>query len=765
MRRLPTALFSVALLTPAVVLGPVLRTPSAPAPHPVAPALRTVAPDFTASGVSPRTAGGPAVATAAPQSTGHFSTLAVSWPASMPAGDQVQVRTRDGSGAWSDWTTVGAEDAAPDPGTPDARSAASHDVGTVHSEPLFAGSADMVQTRVVGAASAPSGLRVQVIDPGTSAADANPSGRVSSPNAASAAPAQPGIYSRAQWGADESLRSRNPGCGTPSYAPTVKVAFVHHTDGTNSYTPDQVPAIIRGIYAYHVLTNGWCDIGYNFLIDQFGRIWEGRYGGITQAVVGAQAGGFNYMSTGIAMLGTFDSVTPSSAALSALQTLLAWKLSLTYADPTGRTSLVSAGGPDTAYPAGTVVPLRVVSGHRDADQTSCPGQALYNLLPGIASAARTLLGTALITPNIAVQQPNYLVTPSLAITAGLTAPSPWTLTITNATKSVVRTISGAGSSIALTVPAVDDAGVRLPPGNYTGTITAGTALPYTQPFTIGGLPDVWEVGAAGTGTGNVEVYAMSGASNWQSLRVGAITAMAAVDPQQWRFFVAPYDGDGQPDLYGVHLYDTASGKVEVHVLSAASNYQTYVAHIATALAAVNPDQFQIALGPYLQDGAEDLFAIAYAGTGSGMTEVHVLSAASGYQTWLAHVATVLGPTTPGAFDFEVVAPWGDLAAIKLDGASGFTELHVLSAYYGYQAFILHRALPLAPQPTTTQFQVTDVTGDGVPDLLVLLQQNTGSAHAEVHAIDGAGGFTTWAIHAATGFPELNPDDWRETFTS
>ena len=130
---------------------------------------------------------------------------------------------------------------------------------------------------------------------------------------ASAALAQPTLVTRGAWGADESLRS-----GTPDTAP-VKMAFVHHTAGGNTYAQADAPALVRGIYAYHTLGLGWSDIGYNFLIDRFGTIYEGRYGGVTKGVIGAQVLGFNTGSTGISVIGTYSSESPPVAAITALE--------------------------------------------------------------------------------------------------------------------------------------------------------------------------------------------------------------------------------------------------------------------------------------------------------------------------------------------------------------------------------------------------------------------------------------------------------------
>src|SRR5207253_5515468 len=113
----------------------------------------------------------------------------------------------------------------------------------------------------------------------------------------------------------------------PSYG-AVRLAFVHHTDSPNGYTRGEVPAMLRAIYAFHTYVNGWDDIGYNFAIDAFGRIFEARAGGIDEPVVGAHAGGYNLVSSGVALLGAFASRSISPAAARSLRALLAWKLSL-----------------------------------------------------------------------------------------------------------------------------------------------------------------------------------------------------------------------------------------------------------------------------------------------------------------------------------------------------------------------------------------------------------------------------------------------------
>ncbi|MFI9648880.1 peptidoglycan recognition protein [Streptomyces sp. NPDC052040] len=196
---------------------------------------------------------------------------------------------------------------------------------------------------------------------------------------------RPPIVSRSGWGADESLREDDF-----LYTDTVKAAFVHHTATGNNYTCAQAPSVIRGIYRYHVVSNGWRDIGYNFLVDKCGNIYEGRAGGVEKPVMGAHTLGFNGDTTGIAVIGTYSSTAPSAAAVDALARLTAWKLGLFGMDPRAKTYLLSAGG--NLYAKGENVRLNVISGHRDGFATECPGRLLYGELGQIRSMAARYQG-------------------------------------------------------------------------------------------------------------------------------------------------------------------------------------------------------------------------------------------------------------------------------------------------------------------------------------------------------------------------------------
>ncbi len=180
----------------------------------------------------------------------------------------------------------------------------------------------------------------------------------------------PTIFSRAQWGADDSMRDAS---SLRYYE--VHAGFVHHTVNANDYSEADVPAIIRSIYAYHTKSRGWSDIGYNFLVDRFGRVWEGRYGGVDRPVVGAHTLGYNDYSFAMSAIGNFELVQPSDAVLQAYGAVFAWKLSL---HGVSAASTAQAVGKKT---------FQAINGHRDAASTACPGKYLYAQLPTIRSYA------------------------------------------------------------------------------------------------------------------------------------------------------------------------------------------------------------------------------------------------------------------------------------------------------------------------------------------------------------------------------------------
>jgi uncharacterized protein with LGFP repeats len=192
----------------------------------------------------------------------------------------------------------------------------------------------------------------------------------------------PGIISRAEWGADESLR-----CGTPQYDNGIRAAVVHHTAGSNDYSPLESAGIVKAIYTYHSRTLHWCDIAYNALVDKYGQVFEGTAGGLTKAVQGIHTGGFNRNTWGVAMIGSFDNVPPTPIQLRTVGRLLGWRLAMDGVDPKGRVALESTGGHYTTFPAGAIANLPTIFTHRDVGNTDCPGNAAYALMDEIRDIA------------------------------------------------------------------------------------------------------------------------------------------------------------------------------------------------------------------------------------------------------------------------------------------------------------------------------------------------------------------------------------------
>jgi hypothetical protein len=198
-------------------------------------------------------------------------------------------------------------------------------------------------------------------------------------------PAKPNIVSRGQWGA------QGFSCGTPELASSLKFASVHHTVNSNNYSSADTPRILRGIQAYHMGTLGYCDIAYNFLIDNAGTIYEGRAGGTTNPVIGAHTGGFNTQSVGVALIGDFTSAQPTGAAFNSLVNLLRWRLSIAGIDPSKPFSTRAASSPCgcVRWADGTIVTFPVaILAHRDFDFTSCPGDAFFPRMDQLRGAVK-----------------------------------------------------------------------------------------------------------------------------------------------------------------------------------------------------------------------------------------------------------------------------------------------------------------------------------------------------------------------------------------
>jgi hypothetical protein len=460
---------------------------------------------------------------------------------------RVVFRTRSLEGRWSGWRDAAPEDEdGPDHGSRELRLRAGWRIGN----PWWVGPSDGIETRAVGRVSR---VRAHLVW--------SPETRV--PYRVPAATSDPTIVPRLSWGADESIR-RAP----PSFAPDVRFSVVHHTAGRNDYSRAEAAAIVKGIQLYHVQGNGWNDIGYNFLVDRFGTIYEGRFGGVAKNVVGAHAQGFNTGSVGVALLGTYGSTTPSQAAQEAIAQLLAWRLDLAHLDPTGVTTFISGGS--NRFASGIPVLLRGVSGHRDTGFTECPGNALYGRLNTLASAAAAIGLPKVYEPRVEETEGVF------RFQARLSSALPWTVAVTDKTGLEVANGAGTGRAVDWSW----DATLAVP-GSYTWSIRSGSARP-----------------AMGL------------------LRVVTGTATFAVEASATPTAISP-NGDGQADTAMLDYRLTTPANVTVAVVD---GYGTVVATIVDRVWTAAGRHSTAVDGAALADGLYSIVLTARSAAGTQLTK-------------------------------------------------------------------------------------------------------------------------------------------------
>lgn len=284
-----------------------------------------------------------------------FIAVGAKWEARLPEGASLEIQLRSGADkkTWSDWVKVPLSDVRPYEGS------------VTYGDLLFL-RGRFLNYRLIFATASPDqlprleGLTLVYID-----SRSGPT--VMQARAATLQTATEGqllIIPRSAWGADESLMF-----WPPEHRPVRKL-IIHHT-ATSNYDLDPA-ATVRAIYYYHAVTLGWGDIGYNYLIDQQGNIYDGRYGG--EGVAAGHAERYNWGSIGVALLGDYDVAAVPAPARSALVELLAWKGNRHFIDPLGSDYFI-----DHEFPN--------IVGHRELLPTTCPGGYLQAWLPQVRQAA------------------------------------------------------------------------------------------------------------------------------------------------------------------------------------------------------------------------------------------------------------------------------------------------------------------------------------------------------------------------------------------
>ncbi|WGL51519.1 FG-GAP-like repeat-containing protein [Nocardioides sp. BP30] len=716
--------------------------------------------------------------TSTPQRVTGFGTVGVTWEHGddlKPSQVRVRLRTEK-NGTWSGWKKVDYDVDGPDPSSSEGRRSRP---GTMEA---LVGHVDQVQVRmrVIGV-DAPPDLKLAVIAPGATptaaerpaldtskldegsgsstttaasapaaaAAPAAPAAAPAAPAAPAVAPAaaggavtdatdatdasltasaqseavlaaaaytpKPQIYSRAQWGADEKIREQT----APSYA-EVHGGFVHHTVNANDYTAAEVPGIIRSIYAYHVRSRGWRDIGYNFLIDKFGRIWEGRYGGVDRPVVGAHTENYNDYGFGVSAIGNFETGKPTTALLQAEGALFAWKLSLHGVSAAATNVTI---GPKTFASS--------IMGHRDTKATACPGKYLYAQIPQIRTIAASLQkgwsGRTLESSFLGNSDPDIVVRDATSKEVYVVPTTP------GASRSVAVAAVGAKQSVTsgdltgdrrVDLVTVSKKGVaKVRPGDgagHYGTAVTKDAKKFVGRAMVTAVGDlngdghndlVAKIMKAGKNRGRLSVYL--GRGNGTFVR----KAQPTVDLSDVTGLAGPGDitGDGHPDLLARHtngtivtLPGTGTGAFGAPRASSSGRLGT---PIDTGLKLPNATQLLNA-GDWNRDGHSDLITrntdgnlYLYLGNGQGrFAKPTVLAGGFGAVTLLSAAGDITGDGWP---DLQGQVN-GAMRIWPGKGAGGLAT-----------SYVSHSAISAKEQVAVGRWN-----GDGAPDALFVKGKKT-----------------------------------------
>jgi hypothetical protein len=430
------------------------------------------------------------VALVAPKSIKPFSVVGLTWVGDLPSGTIFRTRVRE-SGKWSSWNELHFSD---DHGV-DSNSVESSD-SRMGTDPLMTAVADSIEVTMTNKSGlAPNDLQLELIGSQETRQDRALLTTVRSLNSApiygepavtpdGAIVPRPNIVSRAQWGADETWRDPVPRMGTK-----IVAGFVHHTASTNDYSPEQAPAQMRALYAYFTKSLKYADMAYNFLVDQYGTVYEGRNGcaygdlnpcdGPTLPVIGAHTAGLNRNTFAISAIGNYDTKAPSNpdALVNAIASLMAWKLAPYGLDPTANASMVSTDKSGSSkYSNGMTAITPVISGHRDVGKTACPGRYLYPYLDEIRAKAKALLAPVISDVSVQPRILNQAETGNVKVEATIPAKAAWSVEVLNkADGQIVKSKSGIQAKtgpIKFAWNQTDINGVSVPSGKYVISIKA-----------------------------------------------------------------------------------------------------------------------------------------------------------------------------------------------------------------------------------------------------------------------------------------------------
>ena len=419
-------------------------------------------------------------ASAVYRAPGAFNAVGSRWPGRI---GKLEVRASADGSAWTPWHVVTTHE---------------HDTmgpgrdGRAFGDLLTGSGWRYVQYRLaVPAGLPPADVELVLVDSGDGSQVAGP---LAPESLGLLGATQPPIVSRAGWGCDESYRFDSGGAEIwPREYRVVQKGIVHHTATSNDYP--NAAAVVRAIYYYHAVTLKWGDIGYNYLVDRWGNVYEGRAGGAN--VVGGHALQYNYGSTGIACIGDFRWVTPTAETRNSLARVVAW--TCRYLDPHGQAYFL-----DKVYPS--------LVGHRDVLPTTCPGDSLYAYLPALRDTVQAIIGPTVPTPAAQVSRVAFIPT-SLPPGSALRVE----VTVANTGSGTMIT---QGPGPGYTYPegqSFQAAGYAEIPGAFRIAVDFdGNATGVDHPYRWG-LPDALEPGQSTTVVGYVQLSALQRRSYWAGL--------------------------------------------------------------------------------------------------------------------------------------------------------------------------------------------------------------------------------------------------------
>ena len=478
------------------------------------------------------------------QTVTPFTLVGLTWVGPVATGTEFKVRVRE-AGVWSNWFKLeyGEYQGVGNDGSESLET-------RIGSDPLLTGLADGVEAVLENASGAvPSQMKVTLVNSQVTKQDRSIGqdsmrmatadlglqsqaaaalvGATVSPQGALVP--RPRIVSRAEWGANEAWRNSAPKVGT-----TLLAGIVHHTASTNNYTAEQAPAQMRNLYAYFTQSLKYADMGYNFLVDKYGTIYEGRSGcavdavdcdSATVPVQGAHTAGLNKDTFGVSAIGNYDVLAPENPAamVESIASLMAWKLAPYGLDPNATASIMSTDTSGSSkFGEGQLAVTQVISAHRDVGKTVCPGRYLYPYMEEIRARATTLLAPAIQGVSVTPTLIDSAGTSPVIVSAVIPADAAWSVDVKNAdTGTPIQAVSGTQTvtgPVSFSWDRKDSAGALVPMGRYAVSINAtisGIVMPTaTQVVSIASLPQaVTQIGFARTSSKKTKVSWIADTAN------------------------------------------------------------------------------------------------------------------------------------------------------------------------------------------------------------------------------------------------------------